>query len=1318
MQWYLCAVLFLHNAFLLWAMQGRLWKDDHPKSEPPRVTFYITPTDSNNPDCPHYATDLWNVSGPRCVTLDNFTKYELPLINITGKELNLTFLEGVHNSTVPIRIDGAFSFTMQGMSDKVHFPVIQLLNGGINAAISERMVINQVRLNGSNGRPALVVTVSNENVVISLSHMEMLNMVLQIIVNSNFCPFTNISNTTFTASVVEFYAGCLYSISDKGIKIKNSTFQIIDSEEQPYMIAICPYPLIAHHASEGGTMASSGSEYFGVSLQVDNVIIYDDFDRHIFSRQGFICNSTQPSDKFTPDIYLGNIAAVNLTIANSYFNRYYGSAIHSKYSSYSGFKIYNSSFTGYTQGVLVFSGDLNGVLIVLINVTMTKNSISTEGTRAAGLAIIPSKFPKDKPLRVVVEGCRFQQNVDHVGNLQIILLHGANEFIINNSIFTGNNGTVINAKESNITFIGEVTFDNNRAWQGGALFLSSSSLTLHDRTTVNFESNHAIQFGGAIFVEDCQFYLKNDASTQQSCFYQASYPNYNFANARIMFSNNSADEGGECIYGTSIRNYCLVRFQKHQHGQSGYWKDLFQIDWSTSLSTVSSKAMRVCLCDSNGEPQCTDTSSILSVYSRTIYPGEQFPISAVVVGAEFGTTIGEVYAKLLPLNALQTSIQDPFLRISTPFCTSLNYTIHSNSSSETIYLTSSDITLKYYGDTNEIEKSIDSYNDSSIIPYSLMSTPVFINVSLSTKCPVGFILTNDPPYYCECYYELRKLNITCTFSEGKGYISREGSKWVGVQDSEIEGVIINDLCPFDHCSLTEVSMNLDADNGSASDAQCVFYHAGSLCGGCKQGYSVAIGSAHCLNCTTNDNLALMIFFVAAGPLLYIVIAALDLTITRGNINGLIFYANIVWLYQSIVFTDSKDGVIDSQPYQTILYVFRIFIAWLNLDFGIEMCFIKGLDAFWKSLLQYIFPLYIWFIAWLVKTAYSYLSVQYLHEHYPQLAKIAGKPVDVLTTFIFLSYTKLLRNIVSAFAWATLTYYPQNSTKLVWAVDGNITYFDGRHIIVLVFAILSLILTLSYTIYVLFAGLESCLYIVCKNQSDNAETTATMSIREWCKRILDMPLPLRDSHFLPLKNEHRYWFGLLLLVRIVLLVIFSATYLYPQPNLLILMITATVLICYMGWKRIYNKESVWLLQGLSISNLIFLSGALLSCKIEKPIIVCVSISIALIQYLIIVLHRFIQCCFKKDDKIRRPIASQVVSTTEPPSNVNDDTGHVNSSREELLDRSGFRESLLLESESEPLISHPSSKKNLFQCFGCCKCKEQSPSSNDLNSPMYS
>ena len=81
------------------------------------------------------------------------------------------------------------------------------------------------------------------------------------------------------------------------------------------------------------------------------------------------------------------------------------------------------------------------------------------------------------------------------------------------------------------------------------------------------------------------------------------------------------------------------------------------------------------------------------------------------------------------------------------------------------------------------------------------------------------------------------------------------------------------------------------------DAQCVFNHAGVLCGGCKENYSLAIGSSRCIKCSSNSYVALFIVFAAAGLLLVIFIFSLNLTISQGLINGLVFYANIVWDYK-------------------------------------------------------------------------------------------------------------------------------------------------------------------------------------------------------------------------------------------------------------------------------------------------------------------------------------------------------------------------------------------------------------------------------------
>ena len=79
------------------------------------------------------------------------------------------------------------------------------------------------------------------------------------------------------------------------------------------------------------------------------------------------------------------------------------------------------------------------------------------------------------------------------------------------------------------------------------------------------------------------------------------------------------------------------------------------------------------------------------------------------------------------------------------------------------------------------------------------------------------------------------------------------------------------------------------------------------------------------------------------------------------INGIIFYANIVWIYQSIFFPQDM-------KMNALLVFLRIFIAWNNLDFGIEACFVDGLTAFGKTWLQFVFPLYIWAVAGLIVIA--------------------------------------------------------------------------------------------------------------------------------------------------------------------------------------------------------------------------------------------------------------------------------------------------------------------------------------------------------------
>ena len=323
-------------------------------------------------------------------------------------------------------------------------------------------------------------------------------------------------------------------------------------------------------------------------------------------------------------------------------------------------------------------------------------------------------------------------------------------------------------------------------------------------------------------------------------------------------------------------------------------------------------------------------------------------------------------------------------------------------------------------------------------------SPLYVNLTI-LPCPPGFSLQEDlqtPGPVCDCYPVLASNGVECNIVNGVATLSWNTSLWISTSSSKIS---LSKHCPFDYCKDTKNIKQL-------SDDQCDFHCTGRLCGSCKENYSLAIGSSYCIYYTDDYNLALVIFFAAVGFLIVLFISALNLTVTESKINGLIFYVNIVWTYKSILFPNQ----IPSE-----LIFFKIFIAWLNLDFGIETCFINDLNAFWKFWLQFIFPFYLWSIAGLMVVLARYST---------RLTILFGnKAVPVLVT---LSYMKLLRTAAEVLHFSVLTVYGSSpnditTTTLVWSVDGTLDYFGYPHIILFVAAMFTLLfLWLPYTLLLL------------------------------------------------------------------------------------------------------------------------------------------------------------------------------------------------------------------------------------------------------------
>ena len=109
----------------------------------------------------------------------------------------------------------------------------------------------------------------------------------------------------------------------------------------------------------------------------------------------------------------------------------------------------------------------------------------------------------------------------------------------------------------------------------------------------------------------------------------------------------------------------------------------------------------------------------------------------------------------------------------------------------------------------------------------------------------------------------------------------------------------------------------------------------------------------CMKCThmVRFNFTwLTVVMTLAGVVLVMFLLLMKMTVSSGTINGLIFYANIVSLSRLL---DDQNCTINS--------FLCVFISWINLNFGVEMCFYSSMDVYQKTWLQFVFPFYMWFL---------------------------------------------------------------------------------------------------------------------------------------------------------------------------------------------------------------------------------------------------------------------------------------------------------------------------------------------------------------------
>ena len=343
-----------------------------------------------------------------------------------------------------------------------------------------------------------------------------------------------------------------------------------------------------------------------------------------------------------------------------------------------------------------------------------------------------------------------------------------------------------------------------------------------------------------------------------------------------------------------------------------------------------------------------------------------------------------------------------------------------------------------------------------------------------------------------------------------------------------------------------------------------------LCGQCQQDLSAVLGSLQCKKCST-VYLLLIISIAIAGIALVMVLFILNLTVTDGDINAFLFYANIISINTSALFSEER-------------FIHYILISLANLDLGIEMCFYNGMDDYAKAWLQFLFPGYLIMIAVVLILGSRYsIRVQRL---------TARKALPVLATLFLLSYTKVLRTISSVlFFYFEIISLPSKHITLVWSVDTSASLFGTKFMLIFVASLCLFLILLFFNVILLFTRILSYF------------------------KIINRYKPLLDAYQGPYEDKYYFWTGFQLVMRAVF---FGLSGLDRNTNLMISsMLTGTVA-CLHGTLFPFKNKAKNVQELLMMLNLncVFVYSLYTS---SNDIAVTVLISWELLQFSLIVIN---------------------------------------------------------------------------------------------------
>ena len=732
-------------------------------------------------------------------------------------------------------------------------------------------------------------------------------------------------------------------------------------------------------------------------------------------------------------------------------------------------------------------------LMKITNCTLSYNN----ALRGSALEIIKHNLPKHElhyvpQLFIIITDCHFVENTlspkkEQYNEEGIVEGFEVDSIVIQNTTFKNNRGTALMLVNSGVQFKGKVIFKENSARYGGAMKIcGSSQMYLKNETRVQFLNNSADLAGGAIHAST------SCLSETPPCFFQILQYNetiVDFAQDILYFEGNHAGIAGHAIYGGLV-DYCFTDHSLHFNRttkESYYYSyqlfnHIFKFSDTTEPSKVTSDPYGVCLCTENNRPMCENRTYDIGEK----YPGEDFSIFLTAVGQTNDTVPARIDIESSSTVTVQKMQQ--YINESTAFCRNMTMNLeHTQNDSKNV---------NFYVEVSKSNLVSESSNYYKI-------PKLIVNATLK-PCPFLFELRKNK---CDCPKIFDKIrHIKCSINSKTVIVTQSNNNkhpnrriWISCDYNSTTGKCKkyqgSENCQKNHCR----NRNISYYNQTTLSSICNEGREGRLCSKCCSNYTLFLGSSKCKTneyCPLWSSFLLILAFGIFGVLLVCFVTLFNFTVAEGTVHGLLLYANCIQVIQYYLFTQDHFPVL-----------VRVFISWLNLDFGIEVCFYAGMTAYQKIWLEFVFLFYLLLLG---------VMIVCLSHRFVWFTRLAGRNVvPVLATIALFAYPKLVRNSIRVWECHQNYVSSDNNIPYVWYMDETIECFKGKHLALFIVSIPLFFMAFLYMLCLLFI---QCL-----------QRRSSWFVLRWVNKLR----PFFDAHTGPCHDHYRFWPGFLLFIKMAL-----------------------------------------------------------------------------------------------------------------------------------------------------------------------------------------